>query len=108
MPVGAFHGAKMRAAAIDDSMDDGGPGGEHRRMKFSAKPDEVLHPQAVGMVSVYDMTSGKPGRYMASGDARPAVIRRGALDHLGLPSRVGNRLRWPDGRVTGLDGETPA
>lgn len=32
-----------------------------------------------------------------------ASLRPRSLDAYTLPSRVGNRLHWPDGRVTGLD-----
>lgn len=38
---------------------------------------------------------------------RPSV-RPGANDALALPSRHGDRLHWRDGRITDLDGNTPA
>jgi len=34
-----------------------------------------------------------------TGDLRPRVHRDGALDAYALPSRVGGRLYYPDGRV---------
>ena len=34
-----------------------------------------------------------------TGDLRPPVYRDGALDAYALPSRVGGRLHYPDGRV---------
>lgn len=34
----------------------------------------------------------------------PSGERLGAMDAARLPSRMGNRLHWPDRRVTGLDG----
>lgn len=43
-------------------------------------------------------------RYAASGAPLPAAsLRPGSLDAFALPSRMGDRLHWPDGSVTGLD-----
>lgn len=36
---------------------------------------------------------------MGSGDKRPPIKRPGSERAAQLPSRVGNRLYWPDGRV---------
>lgn len=38
--------------------------------------------------------------WMGTGDARKPVRRPGSEDAQRLPSRVGNHLHWPDGRVT--------
>lgn len=40
-----------------------------------------------------------------SGDLRPPVPRPGSTAAAALPSRVGSTLRWPDGRITTLDGQ---
>lgn len=39
-------------------------------------------------------------------DVRTPSNRPGAMDAYALPSRIGNRLRWPDGRTTSLDHPT--
>ena len=36
---------------------------------------------------------------MGNGDRKPPVPRPGAMDALQLPSRMGSRLIWRDGRV---------
>lgn len=36
---------------------------------------------------------------MGNGDSKPPVLRPGAMDALQLPSRMGSRLVWRDGRV---------
>lgn len=33
----------------------------------------------------------------------PPSFRPGAMDAFALPSRVGDRLHWPDGRITSID-----
>jgi hypothetical protein len=46
------------------------------------------------------LIASRGGPHTGSGDARPPHIRPGARDAAALPSRMGNTLRWPDGRVT--------
>ena len=41
---------------------------------------------------------------LGTGDARPAPIRPDGLIARQFPSRIGDRLTWPDGRITTLDG----
>lgn len=36
---------------------------------------------------------------MGNADRKPPVLRPGAMDALQLPSRMGSRLVWRDGRV---------
>lgn len=36
---------------------------------------------------------------MGNADRKPPVLRPGAMDALRLPSRMGSRLVWRDGRV---------
>lgn len=36
---------------------------------------------------------------MGNGDSKTPVLRPGAADAAQLPSRMGNRLRWRDGRI---------
>jgi len=57
---------------------------------------------ALALVSLHAMTSGRV-HLAGSGDLRPPVPRPGSLDAAALPSRMGQRLRWPDGRITEID-----
>lgn len=41
-----------------------------------------------------------PRRYAATNTGRPPVPRPGSEDAARLPSRMGDRLHWPDGRIT--------
>ena len=43
--------------------------------------------------------------HAGSGDLRAQVPRPGSTAAAALPSRVGRTLRWPDGRITTLDGQ---
>ena len=36
---------------------------------------------------------------MGTADSRPTVYREGSMDSLSLPSRMGDRLHYRDGRV---------
>jgi len=60
----------------------------------------ALHPDAVGLIDVRLMTQARSTTTLGSGDARPPTLRPGALDCARLPSRIGNRLHWPDGQRT--------
>lgn len=69
-----------------------------------ADPLAALHPDAVGLIDPHLLTSGHPP---AGPDCTPLpapVIRPGSRDMTALPSRMGNRLHWPDGRITTLGG----
>jgi hypothetical protein len=43
--------------------------------------------------------AGNRNGISGTGDLRPMVYRDGALDAFALPSRMGSRLVYPDGRV---------
>lgn len=45
---------------------------------------------------------------MSAADRAPCTERAGSTDALACPSRRGSRLYWRDGRITQLDGRTPA
>ncbi len=49
---------------------------------------------------------GRYGQYQRydGAELRPYEGRPGALHAYALPSRAGQRLYWPDGRITALDG----
>lgn len=49
-------------------------------------------------------TPCKPRLAIGTGDMRPAPYREGSLEARRHPSRRGDRLYWPDGRVTDLSG----
>lgn len=53
-----------------------------------------------------DLLTSSAQRRMAlgTGDMRPPVARPGSMSSTQHPSRRGNRLYYPDGRVTLLDG----
>jgi hypothetical protein len=42
----------------------------------------------------------RPRLGMGTADHMPPAKRPGAMDAMALPSRMGNRLHWPDGSVT--------
>lgn len=50
-----------------------------------------------------DSPAAKAKHAPAGAPVPTASLRPRSLDAYALPSRVGNRLHWPDGRVTGLD-----
>lgn len=91
-------------AAPDDDGPEHHPTGPGQaaqaRRRYVADPAAQLHPNALGHNSLQAMTSSRPRLHLGSGDSRPPVPRPGSLDLAALPSRMGNTLRWPDGRVT--------
>ena len=64
-------------------------------------------------MSAFDMQALAPGQRelltqsrrvsMGNGDRKAPVLRPGALDAMQLPSRMGSRLVWRDGRVEMLE-----
>lgn len=58
-------------------------------------------------IMVQKLTSSPRRLTAGSADNAPAH-RRGQDDNLAHPSRVGERLHWRDGRVTGLAGRARA
>ena len=50
------------------------------------------------------ITNASTTRNYAGEELKSCTGRPGASHALSLPSRFGNHLRYPDGRVTGLDG----
>lgn len=50
------------------------------------------------------MTGAGRVHTLGSGDVRPLVPRAGSMQAAQYPSRQGDRLHWPDGRVTTLSG----
>lgn len=79
-------------------VDDGGVGAGIRN-RFSPSAAEALAPQLRTNTSAHLLSVGRC-TLMGSGDRRPPVLRAGSMAHASLPSRMGNTLRWPDGRVT--------
>lgn len=59
---------------------------------MAASPDLV--PAMIG--------GGNRNSFSGTGDMRPMVYRAGSLDALKLPSRMGNRLHYRDGRVEAI------
>lgn len=58
----------------------------------------AAHPDLVPIMTSGGNRNGMSG----TGDKRPMVYRAGALDADQLPSRMGNRLHYRDGRVVSL------
>jgi hypothetical protein len=94
----------MSRRPIERPTDDGGPASSAPlRNRFAADPSAVLAPGLAGLLDVRLMTIGRC-TLMGSGDKRPPVLRPGCGHCATLPSRMGQALRWPDGRITHLDG----
>ena len=81
--------------------DDHPGSGTHDR--FAADRAAVLDPHTASGTGMQRLTAGRHCVHMGTGDERPPVQRPGAHRADTMPSRVGDTLRWPDGRVTGLD-----
>lgn len=88
-----------RRPASEDEPGTGTP----VRDRFKADASAVVDPH---VLAGGGMRALLVGRHMGSGNAdrRPPVQRPGSTAAQHLPSLVGDTLRWPDGRVTGLDG----
>ena len=102
----AFHLMPRTRGIVQDAIDDEAPAeaqGRPVRHQYEADPSKVLHPSALTM-NVALLTVGRPRAALGSGDARPVVPRAGSEVFRQLPSRMGNTLRWPDGRITDLSG----
>lgn len=97
------------AAPHDDGAEHHptGPGqAAEARRRYVADASTQMHPSALTRDSLRAMTSSRPRLHLGSGDMRTPVPRPGSLDLAALPSRMGNTLRWPDGRVTLINTST--
>jgi hypothetical protein len=64
-------------------------------------------------MSTFDLQALAPGQRelltqsrrvtMGNGDRKAPVLRPGAMDAMQLPSRMGSRLVWRDGRVESVE-----
>jgi hypothetical protein len=50
------------------------------------------------------ISASRRSAYQGTGDKRPMVYRPGSNQAAALPSRVGKRLHYPDGRVEMING----
>ena len=103
-PIGGPQHPRTRGVVQDAIDDDHEPSGQPLRHRFEADPTAVVHDNALPVIDVRLLTVGRPRAGLGSGDARPALHRPGSDVCHQLPSRVGNQLRWPDGRITDLNG----
>ena len=91
----------------DDDHHPTGPGeGAEAPRRFAADRSAVLHADAHGLIRHELLTTSRRGLYLGSGDMRPPVMRPGADTLAQRPSRMGNTLRWPDGRITHISEDT--
>jgi hypothetical protein len=91
----------------DDNHHPTGPGeGAQAPRRYAADPAAVLHPDAHARISRELLTTGRGGLHLGSGDVRPPVMRPGADTLAKRPSRMGDTLRWPDGRITHISEDT--
>ena len=97
------HDDDAPAPAIDERALDAATGIQrHAYRIYSADPAKAA--PRLPLRDLPLLTSAGRRHAMGNGDARPVVLRTGALDALQYPSRMGDRLHWRDGTVTGLDG----
>lgn len=73
-----------------------GPGQGRLHVSHEANPMDAVHPDARGCIDVRLLTRGRC-QPMGNGDARPPVLRPGAMDAARLPSLMGGRLVHPVG-----------
>lgn len=78
------------------------------RQQLNIYDDLIRQPDpyavAVSPDIVPAMTSGGSRNGMSgTGDKRPMVYRAGSQDALHLPSRMGNRLHYRDGRIENIN-----
>lgn len=64
-------------------------------------PSQVIHPHVGDWKRLMGSQSA---RAASAADLEPPPPRPRSLDHSQCPSRMGNELHYPDGRVTDLDG----
>lgn len=69
--------------------------------RYAANPGAVIEPG----FSVHLLTQSARRPSLGTGDMRAPIDRPGSDRALTFPSRVGERLYWPDGRVTHLNGD---
>lgn len=96
----------MITATMPDDEADTAPSGRPIRAT-PADPYAMLHP-SVHPGAAELLTSGAVRRSAGTADRMPPPPRAGADQARQYPSRIGNHLHWPDGRVTGMDGEESA
>lgn len=62
-----------------------------------------IDPHAIGLIGDVPHTGSPRARAASAADLATPPQRPGSEVFHGLPSRVGDRLYWPGGRVTDLD-----
>jgi hypothetical protein len=80
-----------------------GLSGRPVRHSYRADPSAAapeLEPRYLDLLT----SSAQRRMTMGTGDMRPPVMRPGCMSSMQHPSRRGERLYYPDGRVTLLDG----
>lgn len=97
-----FHHERPRAQ--HEAPADESPSGVPVRNRFAADPVAMLCEAAAQRTDVRALTAGRQRAWLGSGERRALVLRPGAMACAGLPSRMGDTLRWPDGRITNLYG----
>lgn len=81
------------------SVDRGGAGSGIRN-RFRADPGAVIDPAH----NIDLLVTGRRQAGLGTGDMRKPIDRAGSELAGRFPSRLGNRLYWPDGRVTDVHG----
>jgi hypothetical protein len=121
MRDGLFHGLTARGhAAMAEISNEANP--ESAPLTFGPPPRVIGDldgpvaavvnnelDQRAALVPHFDhadlLTRSPPRNAASQADLAPQPVRPGAVVASYLPSRIGNRLRWRDGRVTDLDGK---
>lgn len=79
----------------------------YKRRAHDWPADIEPHAPMHSHVGDHSAASVRRNGHASAADLAPRTPRPGSEDAQRLPSRVGDRLYWPGGRVTDLEGKTP-
>lgn len=76
----------------------------HYKRRAHEWPQDILpHAPVHSHIGTTSAACGRRNGHASAADLAPRQPRPGSETAMGLPSRVGDRLYWPKGRITDLD-----